>query len=72
MQMKPSESLKSTQSGSLRAAVAADPSLTGGLLTLCLQLVDRVVLGGLLKPDTIETRMKMEPGGTAKQGLRIG
>ena len=42
------------------------------LLSLALELSEVFVLSGLLKLSPVELRMRMEPGGTLKQGLRLG
>ena len=43
-----------------------------GLLRMALDLVDVMVLSGLLKTSLVEARMKMETGGLLRQALRIG
>ena len=42
------------------------------LLRMALDLVDVMVLSGLLKTSLVEARMKMETGGLLRQALRIG
>ena len=39
---------------------------------MALDLVDVMVLSGLLKTSLVEARMKMETGGLLRQALRIG
>ena len=43
-----------------------------GLLRMALDLVDVMVLSGLLKTSLVEARMKMETGGLLRQALRLG
>ena len=42
------------------------------LLRMALDLVDVMVLSGLLKTSLVEARMKMETGGLLRQALRLG
>ena len=42
------------------------------LLRMALDLVDVMVLSGLLKTSLVEARMKMEMGGLLRQALRLG
>ena len=56
----------------MRAAISKDPSKAANLLRLSLELAEVMVLGGFLKLSVVEARMKMEPGGVDRQGLRLG
>ena len=64
--------MKHSQAALLRAAIGQDPSKAAGLVHLCLELAEVMVLSGLLKLSVIETRMKMEAGGVERQALRLG
>ena len=70
--MHRSDSLKASQAPSLRAAITTDSSNVETLLKLSLDLSEVFVLSGLLKLSPVELRMRMEQGGTVKQGLRLG
>lgn len=52
--------------------MSRDPGKAANLLRLCLELSEVMVYNGLLKLSVLETRMKMEPGGVERQGLRLG
>ena len=56
----------------MRDAISRDPGKAVNLLKLSLELSEVMVLNGLLKLSVLETRMKMEPGGVERQGLRLG
>ena len=70
--MHRSDSLKASQAPSLQAAITTDSSNVETLLKLSLDLSEVFVLSGLLKLSPVELRMRMEQGGTVKQGLRLG
>ena len=67
-----STSVEDSCSLSLRRSIEGDPAKVQTLLKSCMELMDTVILGGGFKTSTVESRMKMEAGGIARQGLRLG
>ena len=65
-------SIEDSCSMSLRRSIEGDPAKVQTLLQSCVELMDAVVLGGGFKTSTVENRMRMEAGGIARQGLRLG
>ena len=57
---------------SLCRSIEGDPAKVQTLLQSCVELMDAVVLGVGFKTSTVENQMRMEAGGIARQGLRLG